>query len=56
MAIRSEANGHPAQVNGGPRIPYSKVDVPVVRTFPQSSSKHLVAGNSSSGHLDKRQA
>lgn len=54
MAIRSEVTGHSGQVNGVPRIPYPKVDVPVVKTFPQSSSKHLVAGNPSSGHLDKR--
>ncbi|KAM0896054.1 hypothetical protein ACQ4PT_023431 [Festuca glaucescens] len=56
MAIRSEATAHPGQVNGVPRIPYSKeVDVqPIVKTFPQSSSKHLVTGNPASGHLDKK--
>uniref|UniRef100_A0ACD5VGT6 Uncharacterized protein n=1 Tax=Avena sativa TaxID=4498 RepID=A0ACD5VGT6_AVESA len=56
MAIRSEATGHHGQVNGGPRIPYSKdVDVqPIVKTFTQSSSKHLVTGNPASEHLDKK--
>ncbi|KQK09848.1 protein tesmin/TSO1-like CXC 5 isoform X3 [Brachypodium distachyon] len=54
MAIRPEPTGHPGQVNSVQRRPYSKVDVPVVKTFPQSSSRHLVAGNPGSVNLDKR--
>ncbi|CAM0882592.1 unnamed protein product [Alopecurus aequalis] len=56
MAIRSEATSNPGQVNGVPRIPYSKeVDVqPIVKTFAQSSSRHLVTGSPASGHLDKK--
>jgi hypothetical protein len=56
MAIKPEASGHRGQVNGVSGVPYSKVDVPaVVKTFPQSSSSQLVAGNPVSGHLDKKQ-
>uniref|UniRef100_A0A0E0N2S1 CRC domain-containing protein n=1 Tax=Oryza rufipogon TaxID=4529 RepID=A0A0E0N2S1_ORYRU len=55
MAIKSEVPAHPMQANGVSRIPYSKeVDVPVVKTFLQSSSRHPAAGNSATGHLDKK--
>ncbi|KAG8055339.1 hypothetical protein GUJ93_ZPchr0001g29612 [Zizania palustris] len=55
MAIKSEVPGHPMQANGVSRIPYLKqVDVSVVKTFPQSSNRHPVAGNPASGHLDKK--
>ncbi|KAL5222241.1 hypothetical protein ABZP36_026954 [Zizania latifolia] len=55
MAIKSEVPGHPMQANGVSRIPYSKeVDASVVKTFPQSSSRHPVAGNPATGHLDKK--
>ncbi|XP_015689950.2 protein tesmin/TSO1-like CXC 5 [Oryza brachyantha] len=55
MAIKSEVPGHPMQANGVSRIPYSKdVDVPVVKTFLQGSSRHPVAGNTATGHLDKK--
>ncbi|KAJ1285502.1 hypothetical protein BS78_03G284100 [Paspalum vaginatum] len=54
MAIKSETSGHPGQVNGVSRVPYSKVDVPaVVKTYAQSSSSHPVAGKPVTGHLDK---
>lgn len=55
MAIKSEVPAHPMQANGVSRIPYLKeVDVPVVKTFLQSSSRHPAAGNSATGHLDKK--
>jgi hypothetical protein len=53
MAIKSETSGHPGQVNGVSQVPYSKVDVPAVKTYPQSSSSHLVAGKPVTGLLDK---
>ncbi|PVH38013.1 hypothetical protein PAHAL_5G150300 [Panicum hallii] len=54
MAIKSETSGHPGQVNGVSRVPYPRVDVPaVVKTFPQGSSSHPVAGKPVTGHLDK---
>ncbi|CAL4973934.1 unnamed protein product [Urochloa decumbens] len=54
MAIKSETSGHPGQVNGVSRLPYPKVEVPaVVKTFPQGSSSHPVAGKPFTGHLEK---
>ena len=50
MAIKSETSGHPGQVNGVSRVPYPRVDVPaVVKTFPQGSSSHPVAGKPVTG-------
>lgn len=53
MEIKSETSGHPGQVNGVSQVPYSKVEVPVVKTDPQSSSSHPVAGKPVTGLLDK---
>ncbi|KAL6614475.1 hypothetical protein ACP70R_036745 [Stipagrostis hirtigluma subsp. patula] len=54
MALK--VSGHSEQVNGASRVPHSKVDASaVVKTFPQNSSSHPVAGNTVSGHFDKNQ-
>lgn len=54
MAIKSETSGHLGQVNGVYRVQNSKVDVPaVVKTYPQSSSSHPVAGKPVTDLLDK---
>jgi hypothetical protein len=53
MEIKSETSGHPGQVNGVSQVAYSKVEVPVVKTDPQSSSSHPVAGKPVTGLLDK---
>lgn len=50
-AIKSETSGHPGQANGVSQVPYPKVDVPVVKTYPQSSSCN--AGKPVAGFLDK---
>lgn len=56
-SVNSETFGNPGQVNGVSRVPYSKVDVPaVVKTYPQSSSSHPVAGKPVTGPLDKTEA
>jgi len=51
MAIKSETSGYPGQVNGVSQVPYSKVDVPVVKIYPQSSSSN--AGKPVTDFLDK---